>query len=118
MSGGAWEYVMGRRGTYDTDNSTIPAAFYEITDNEKYYRIDYGDDINYCIGGTCLGEALNETHGWYNDRAAFVAASYPWFTRGGYHNSGAGAGAFHFSYDPAGGGDLFSFRVVLVARTA
>jgi len=115
MSGGAWEYVMGRQGEFTTDDSTIPSAFYDVANNQKYYKITYST-ISACSDGSCLGDALNETMSWYGDYAYFVSSTNPWFKRGGYHSNGAYAGAFYFHRSPGGADGTYSFRVVLVAR--
>ena len=100
MSGGAWEYVMGyyspAGSTWGATSSSNYAGF-SSQPNSKYYD-DYTatNSLTACNGGICYGHGLSEVSDWYDDRASFVGASYPWFLRGGNYSSGSSAGAFFF----------------------
>ncbi len=100
MSGGAWEYVMGyyspAGSTWGATSSNNYAGF-SSQPNSKYYD-DYTatNSLTACNGGICYGHGLSEVSDWYDDRANFVNASYPWFLRGGHYNNDSSAGTFLF----------------------
>lgn len=120
MSGGAWEYVMGyyspAGSTWGATSSSNYAGF-SSQPNSKYYD-DYTatNSLTACNGGICYGHGLSEVSDWYDDRANFVNASYPWFLRGGYYfsnDSSAGTFSFNFNYGLAyGSGAARSVLVV------
>ncbi len=111
MSGGAWEYVMG-----NYNGSTGSSGFSNMPDLKYYDKYTSETPTQACSGGVCYGHALSETSGWYNDYAAFVSSSEPWFERGGINHDGASAGVFYFHVSSGGAIDNFSFRIVLVER--
>ena len=98
MSGGAHEYVMGNynktAGNSGLTVSTVPA-----------------EHIDIYSGTSHLGDATDETEGWYNDNASYVSSSRPWYLRGGDYYDGDDAGVFEF-YGITDSGDS-GFRVVL-----
>jgi len=132
MSGGAYEYVMGvladsngnPRSGYDSSyNSGYNGLLYDDTSYTsgisfpaaKYYDLYTGTGpLDSCNGGICYGHALSETANWYEDYANFVDSDYPWFSRGGYYNVGADAGAFHSSSYIGSANNYYSWRSVLV----
>jgi len=73
MSGGATEYVMG-----NYNNTSSSSGFLTYPD-AKYYD-NYTSTT--ASEGYKAGDTTYETSGWYMDRASFVDASNPWFTRG------------------------------------
>ena len=104
MSGGAWEYVMGNMVNSSGSFYSSSAGF-SSAPNAKYYdKYTYSSDWSTHSRGK-LGDATketlktygNSTGGWYSDIAYFVHSSFSWFIRGGYYNSGSGAGVFYFS---------------------
>ena len=120
MSGGAWEYMASLRsetyGSSGFDAATLKAY------NSKYYDEYDGSSEWTKYSKRILGDATGEmgpfstspTGSWYGDYASFVNSSSPWFVRGGYYGSAAGAGAFSFFYNVPGGSYSFnSFRLVL-----
>ena len=121
MSGGAWEYVMGNMvnssGSFYSSNAGFSSA-----PNAKYYD-KYTYDSSYTSHGRGkLGDATKETllsfgnyrGGWYSDIAYFVHSSFSWFIRGGYYNSGSGAGVFYFSNRDGGTHSDDGARAVLI----
>ena len=125
MSGGAYEYVMGyysgANSNYATDTSyfgwTSSANSAGFTSN---IPLKYWDNytttsrLTACNGGVCFGHAVSETYNWYGDSWYFVSAPYPWFTRGGYYDNGAFAGAWYFNYSSGNANSRFSFRSVAI----
>ena len=110
MSGGAWEYVMGNY------NDLVASSGFVTMPESKYYNKYTSDDIfTACNGSECLGHALSETAGWYNDARTMVSEEYPWLLRGGSHGTTAGAGVFYFYTGGFTGNANFngSFRLVL-----
>ena len=82
--------------------------------SSKYYDLyafgtTYNDSEAYAR--RILGDATSETRGWYSDWLDFAYAKGPWFIRGGYVDSGFGAGVF--SAQGRDGGGSFAFRSVL-----
>ena len=118
MSGGAWEYVMGYyspAGSTWGATSSINYAGFSSQPNSKYYD-DYTatNSLTACNGGICYGHGLSEVSDWYDDRAGFVNASFPWFLRGGYYSNGSSAGAFSFANSDGDAGYGRAARSVLV----
>lgn len=118
MSGGAWEYVMGYyspAGSTWGATSSINYAGFSSQPNSKYYD-DYTatNSLTACNGGICYGHGLSEVSDWYDDRAGFVNASFPWFLRGGYYSNGSSAGAFSFANSDGDAGYGRVARSVLV----
>lgn len=118
MSGGAWEYVMGYyspAGSTWGATSSINYAGFSSQPNSKYYD-DYTatNSLTACNGGICYGHGLSEVSDWYDDRAGFVNASFPWFLRGGYYSNGSSAGAFSFANSDGDAGYSRAARSVLV----
>ena len=108
MSGGVWEYVMGNYNK--TADSLLGSSGVDFNSIEsKYYDLYTGKDVSYGM----LGDSTKETQGWNSDSASFVNSFNPWFQRGGYHISRAGAGAFDFRSSLGTADFEGSFRVVL-----
>ena len=118
MSGGAWEYVMGyyspAGSTWGATSSNNYAGF-SSQPNSKYYD-DYTatNSLTACNGGICYGHGLSEVSDWYDDRAAFVLASNPWFVRGGGYISDSSVGTFSFLNNSGSAGIGRAARSVLV----
>jgi len=138
MNGGTWERVMGvlldpegkpRSGNGTSYNSGYTGMLSDGTiysgkewPEAKYYETYTSSNPTSnsatlsqtaCSGGICYGQALSETKNWYGDSAYFVNSGYPWFYRGGYHDSISSAGVFGFS---SSGGNAYgsgSFRVIV-----
>ena len=125
MSGGSWEYMANYLGS-TTGNSYVN-SFLKL--NEKYQTSYAGDGrtsstedrtTNYKANQGKYGDAIwetsngcNEQFSWNQDYSYFPYTVNPFFLRGGYYNSGTGAGPFYFSGYNGGGSINFSFRVVL-----
>ena len=135
MAGGDLEYVMGV--IQDNTNTNAPMSGESTSWNSgftgklyasgsytsytgtafpssKYYDLyafgtTYNDSEAYAR--RILGDATSETRGWYSDWLDFAYAKGPWFIRGGYVDSGFGAGVF--SAQGRDGGGSFAFRSVL-----
>ena len=118
MSGGAWEYVMGyyspAGSTWGATSSSNYAGF-SSQPNSKYYD-DYTatNSLTACNGGICYGHGLSEVSDWYDDRAAFVLASNPWFVRGGGYIGDSSEGTFSFLNNSGSAGIGRAARSVLV----
>ena len=118
MSGGAWEYVMGyyspAGSTWGATSSNNYAGF-SSQPNSKYYD-DYTatNSLTACNGGICYGHGLSEVSDWYDDRAAFVLASNPWFVRGGGYIGDSSVGTFSFLNNSGSAGIGRAARSVLV----
>ena len=118
MSGGAWEYVMGyyspAGSTWGATSSSNYAGF-SSQPNSKYYD-DYTatNSLTACNGGICYGHGLSEVSDWYDDRAAFVLASNPWFVRGGGYIGDSSVGTFSFLNNSGSAGIGRAARSVLV----
>ena len=118
MSGGAFEYVMGyyspAGSTWGATSSSNYAGF-SSQPNSKYYD-DYTatNSLTACNGGICYGHGLSEVSDWYDDRAYFVNAGYPWFIRGGFCYDDSIAGAFYFGSIDGNAGNNRAARSVLV----
>jgi len=118
MSGGAYEYVMG--GMYNSDGTTIMLgssgfvqATIDGTEMEKYIdKYAYGTSSSDYTRRK-LGDATDETRGWYSDYAHFVNSSFPWFFRGGDCDSGADAGAFYFFSYSGNSSSFIGFRLAV-----
>ncbi len=110
MSGGAWDRVMGNY------NNTVASSGFDATwfkDNTKYYDRYSVTSTSSCTDTECKGHALNETAGWYGDKASFVSSGYPWFGYGGLPDYDTIAGLFQFSTHNGLWSVNVSFRVVL-----
>jgi len=125
LSGGAWERVAAFNDT-DTNNyeSSYGNSFAATTNESTKYATKYSNNTTtnygtkiYEVGKT--GDATKETYkgsgdrNWFTDYSFFLLASSPFFNRGGYYNSGSGAGVFYSSNSLGGDGNTDSFRVVL-----
>ena len=109
MSGGTLEYVMGNY------NNTIRSSGFTTLPDSKYYdNYTTTNSLTACNGGICYGHGLSEVRGWYDDRASFVRAGYPWFLRGGSYGDGSGAGTFSFGTYDGSASDYRAARSVLV----
>ena len=117
MSGGAQEYVMGwYSGASDTFGSTSSSNFAEFTsalDSKYWDEYTTTNALTACDGEICYGHGLSEVNNWYDDSANFIAASHPWFGRGGSYRFGAVAGAFGFNNYDGGAVSTSGFRSVL-----
>ena len=124
MSGGGNEYVMGVYANSDGQllsgrSTSYNSGFTGLLGSagDQYTGVDFPDskyyDVYKASSGTTNGHALSETKRWYGDNAYFVAATGPWFARGGYYSDGSYAGMFsRYSY----GGNAYNdigFRAVL-----
>ena len=125
MSGGAWEYMANYLGSA-TGNTYVS----NLLKVESKYQTPYAGTgatsstadrtINYEANKKKYGDAIWETsngcngqYSWNADYSYFPYASYPFFLRGGTYSYSAGAGPFCFYGVSGGGGNDFSFRVVL-----
>lgn len=116
MSGGAYEYVMGRSATvvskYDSSGFTD-----ETFPEDKYINI-YKSASVLGYSNRILGDATGEMGpfsrggSWYDDSARFVNESNPWFSRGGDYDANSDAGLAYF-WCGKGGGTNPSFRIVI-----
>ena len=81
----------------------------------KYYDLYISESpLTACGGGVCLGHALSEVSGWYNDRNAFLTTSYPWSIRSDAATAYSRvSGSFYYSTNNGGGG-VTTFRSTLV----
>ena len=143
MSGGAYEYVMGvleydsqTESSHPRQIATGSSGFKGLNSsgsstgsielpNEKYYNTyksanptssswTSAKPESACDGGVCYGHALSETGSWYQDSAAFVYRSYPWFIRGGSCRYTTDAGVFG-AYNRSGNSLSYSScRLVLL----
>ena len=88
---------------YGKDSDGSPMSWTTGVDfpEEKYFDLYMTLNGTTACNGPCDGHALSETAGWYNDAPWFIAASSPWFSRGGVWNSPVIAGVF--CYDSAYG---------------
>ncbi len=130
MSGGSWEIMMGdytaggekHSGRNTTANSGYTGLLQDGTMftgksflEDKYYDFyESSDPLTACNGTSCIGQALNETAGWYGDYTDLVTAQDPWSVRGGQHDD-AGAGMFYFRRCRGNASINGSFRLVLSA---
>jgi hypothetical protein len=123
MSGGSVEYVMGMykpnpivspTGIIDRSgfsSVTSDSQFDLLTIDSKYYNQYL---TNSAATGAILGDATNETVGWYGDDTGFAFSynGFPWFCRSGIPLGGTYTGIF--SYSATSGSDgTYSFRIVL-----
>ncbi len=134
MSGGAWEFVMGRNiyvneGGEESGLTNIYEDFFTNNKWEKYYNQYYNsveNTVNKYESGI-LGDATREmgpfgviknpdtrhASSWYSDISRFVYPVLTWFYRGGEWRNGIHSGIFSFDN---GSGEEYtnsSFRVVL-----
>ena len=125
MSGGAWEYVAGY---VNNGNSSLTSYGSSLVNGDAKTKNVYSKgssdsrDNNYSANSGKYGDAVYETSAsgssstsWYGDYSYFPYTSGPFFTRGGYCNSGAGAGVFCFNDSNGISNSGASFRPVLVA---
>ena len=111
MSGGNFEYVMGAFGLENSPiiadskfkpsdvftSGKIMPLYYDVYIYNKY---DPELDLTkVCSYGNCLGHALLETEGWYNDFSKNKTTTDPWFLRGGANASGKSAGIFNYALE-------------------
>ncbi len=121
MSGGAWEHVMGNIVNSSGAFYASSSGFSSAPDAKYYDAYTYGTDYE-DHGRGKLGDATKETlatfgsynGGWYSDSTSFVYSSSFWFSRGGYHNRGSGAGVFIFDSSNGGVFSTNGSRAVLV----
>ena len=117
MVGGAVEHVMGVYSDSDGNPMAGISGFNGLRGDDttmyldgisfphsKYYNLYLRSQFNavyselrlaLCTVETCGGHALNETAGWYGDKAGFVYYEYMWLGRGGSYKDGSGAGVFY-----------------------
>ena len=112
MSGGAWEFVMGTMQTSTGAFYPASTGFTQAPENKYYDSYIYGDGYNDYSRGH-LGDATKETNGWYGDLSGFLFSTYPWFRRGGIHESTTESGIFYFDATYGSGDPYKSFRIVL-----
>ena len=127
MSGGAYEYMASYRlNTYGS--SGFDASSISNYDS-KYFDVYPSDSERITFNKRILGDATGELgqfyyyndsdnnnryHStWGADHANFVAASHPWFIRGGHYYGGALAGSFAFHRHTGSAYSNISFRLVL-----
>ena len=127
MSGGAWEYMAsyrsntyGNSGFDSTSISSYDSKYFDVypSDSEitTYNKRILGDSTGevgpfYYYKDSDNGQRYHST--WGAHYAYFVEASYPWFIRGGYYDSGALAGSFAFYRYTGSAYSHISFRLVL-----
>ncbi len=131
MSGGGLEYMMGDyaaggekySGTYTIAHSGYTGILQDGTKitgkswlEDKYYDFYTSSDLlTACKGKACIGQALNETAGWYNDCESMVTAQLPWPVHGGHYTHNSIAGVFYFDCTSGVANGNMSFRLVLSA---
>ena len=117
MSGGAYEYVMGyyspASSTWGAASGVNKAGFTSQPDSKYYDNYTTTSALTACNGGICYGHGLSEVSKWYGDYALFVDRDRPWFIRGAYY--GSDAGAFYFSNSLGGAYNNHAARSVLLA---
>lgn len=123
LSGGAYEYVTG---FYSASTSSYLTTIKSVSNWEKY-ATPYTNTANayqgteiYNVGKN--GDSTKEVYagyiesnyrGWNKDYSFFVDSDFPFFLRGGYFSSGAGAGVFCAGIYDGIAGSSYGFRVVL-----
>ena len=114
MSGGAYEYVMGKYKNKigSSGFTTLPDSKYYDVYSSDVFTGNYTTNISLCTLATCGGQALSETAAWYSDYPKFVYSSYVWFVRGERSTVGVYAGSFGFNFG-TGGINNIGFRVSL-----
>ena len=113
MSGGAYEDVAACYTGYTN----------KLTANTDTAYINKYIDVYDSYSSSKFGDAVFETsssssgsNSWFSDYSNFVNSTYPVFRRGGYCNSGSGAGLFGFSSLDGSGYYNNGFRPVCVVR--
>ncbi len=107
MSGNASEYVASNYNN-SLASSGIEPEFFTTESNKKYYD-SYTPDKTYI-----LGDATEETKGWYNDSAVAMDIDNPFLTRGGDYNQQASAGIFNFENATGAGGSTITSRFIII----
>ena len=118
MSGGAVELVMG---VYNDSNggyfSAMPSNKYCDSYSSDVFVGNSNTNMTFCTLATCGGHALSETTGWYGDLNSFLSSEHQCFGRGSTaFTSGVNAGVWFVSCYDCSGGNLTSWRSVLVTR--
>ena len=130
MVGGAYENVMGNYAPNGQKHSGWNVNYHsgytglledgtKVTGKswleDKYYDFyTSSDPLIACNGKACIGQALNETAGWYGDYTFLVAERLPWSMRGGYYMYGSIAGIFYFNGQRGSFHDTYgTFRLVI-----
>ena len=92
LSGNAYEYVASyiKDGDFSYSESTFTNGISDAY-STVYTEADESTAYKY-------GDATHETSGWHSDYAFFVVSDNPFFGRGGYYDSGDGAGVFCCGY--------------------
>ena len=125
MSGGAYEFVAAY---VDNGNGILASYGSSLVNGEAKTKNVYSqtgtdsDTNNYNTNKGVYGDAVYETStsgsgitSWYSDYSGFPNTSYPFFVRGGYYDAESVTGIFYFDDPQWLGGDVYSFRPVLVA---
>ena len=130
MSGGSHEYMaaymagnLGNSGITPTDYDSKYFNVYNAssTITSYQYRIlgDATGEMGPFTNLKSTGSNGNQTayiSSWYTSYAVFVDSSYPWFRRGGRHDSGTLAGQFYFTGHTGGTDGYIGFRLVLTPQ--
>ena len=124
MSGGAFEFVAAY---VDNGNGILASYGSSLVNGEAKTKNVYSqtgtdsDTNNYNTNKGVYGDAVYETStsgsgitSWYSDYSGFPNTSYPFFVRGGYYDAESVTGIFYFDDPQWLGGDVYSFRPVLV----
>ena len=146
MSGGAWDYTMGNlmykdgvtpmsgyslnlnsgyTGGVYFDNSTNNNVIWQEYIG-KEYPTTYIDKYSYSFyskKATKLGDSVKEVYGdsnagrgWYTNYNGSVAPPYPWFKRGGGHDSDSGVGVFVSNYGSGSAYSNYSARLAFAPQ--
>ncbi len=126
MSGGAWEYMAAYSGVGPSGLTAV-----ELSTYEKYFDIYPSNSSTSTWNNRILGDATGEMgpfyyyasraddfrfhNNWSADVSNFILSASPWFRRGGGNSNGFLSGQFAF-LRYTGGGDSFTFRLVLATK--
>ena len=131
MNGGKWEYVASyiNNGSGNLTNYGTDMTSSDIGTSTKYKTVyksttttgSNTQSADYALAEGLKGDAVYETsssysssNSWNSDYSIFPFANAPFFRRGGYANTGSGAGAFSFYHSNGYAGDNMSFRSCFV----
>ena len=107
MIGSKNEFVMANYNN-SLASSGFTADFFTDSANKKYYD-SYNPDKTYI-----LGDATEETKGWYNDASGIFDTDNPFLVRGGVATDGSSAGIFSYKASDGAASESNSIRIVAI----